>query len=150
MTKQEICDRFYPIGAGYITTSNINPKDTIGGQWELAKGNLFIDINTGDLVINDGDNYNSSSTSSYVSDSMTHSAQNPRHTHTVPTLYNGVYSDKNLSVHPINGDCKDYNFSYDDDNFYSGLYGASHTHYMTHLHSYDLSYIKVYLWKRIG
>lgn len=50
--KRILIDTIYPVGSIYITTNDINPSETLGGEWEkYSQGRTLI----GDGTDNDGD-----------------------------------------------------------------------------------------------
>lgn len=153
MTKQDILDHLNPIGSGYMTTSNTDdPNVNLVGVWEKIPGDFFININTGDLVVNNGDNYTSSTSSAYTSSVDLSESQSGRHTHLIPTYANGVYGSKQPLLDPDSGSYDHTNaMNYGDIRFIVGSFSrSSHSHSMSHNHTYDPIHINVYLWKRIG
>ena len=153
MTKQDIVDHLNPIGSGYMTTSDTDdPNVNLGGVWKKIPGDFFININTGDLVVNNGDNFTSSTSSVSTSSVDLSESQSGRHSHLVPTLENGVSGSKQLLLDPHSGNYDNAKAkTLGDANFNVGpIYGSSHSHSMSHNHTYDPIHINVYLWKRIG
>lgn len=152
MTKQEIIDHFYPIGSGYLTTSDMDdPNITLGGVWEKIPEGYFININTGELMINDGDGYTTTKTIYNTQDLYLNESQQPRHTHLLPTLGNGVSGTKQLTIYVRNNTDPADKDKYGDKSFLCGyMEGVNHAHSMVHAHTYDPIHVNVYLWKRIG
>ena len=150
MTKQEIIDRIYPIGSGYITTSNIDLSSILGGTWEKIPGNYILKISNGDISINDGDGFIStdSDKTNTSSNSMTKS-QCPSHTHEINGSFNGISGSSQYIMVPnvmSESDLSNYSSPIE----LSGSGGSGHYHAMSHTHEYEPINIKVYLWKRIG
>ena len=147
MTKQEIIDRIYQIGCGYITTSDVNPGIILGGTWEKVSGNYMIKISNGEIVINNGDSFISSDTTVNTGYTTLYKSQCPNHTHDINGSYNAISGSAQYVMVPnlTEAQAASYNqLSLDS------WGGASHNHAMSHTHEYEPTNIKVYLWKRIG
>ena len=148
MNKQDIINRIYPVGSGYMTFSkNDDPSLRFGGVWELIPENYIIKISTDEINTNNGDEYISSGTNNNYTDYSGSSSDScPKHSHDIRTQYSG-YSGTvtDISENPNWDNPSAYNILAFD--YYTK--GSSHRHEMPHTHTYDPSHIKVYLWKRI-
>ena len=148
MNKQDIINRIYPVGSGYMTFSkNDNPSSRFGGVWELIPENYIIKISTDEINTNNGDGYISSGTNNNYTDYSGSSSDScPKHSHDIRTQYSG-YSGTvaDIAENPNWGNPSAYNILAFD--YYTK--GSSHRHEMPHTHTYDPSHIKVYLWKRV-
>ena len=148
MNKQDIINRIYPVGSGYMTFSkNDDPSLRFGGVWELISENYIIKISTDEINTNNGDEYISSGTNNNYTDYSGSSSDScPKHSHDIRTQYSGYSgTTTDIAENPNWGNPSAYNILAFD--YYTK--GSSHRHEMPHTHTYDPSHIKVYLWKRI-
>ena len=76
-------DKVYPIGSIYITTSNENPTNTIGGTWEsFGEGRTLIGAGTGTDSNNQAETFAVNATGGEYKHTLT-VAEMPSHTHTL-------------------------------------------------------------------
>ena len=72
VTKAALIDLIYPVGAIYISYTNINPSDLFGGTWEQVKDKFILAA---------GDSYDGGTTGG-----------NAEHTHTTPATTTGSHT----------------------------------------------------------
>lgn len=79
--NQKILDRAYPVGSIYISTSNINPEDIMGGTWEsYAEGKTLIGTGTGTDINSNSVIFEANTTGGEYTHKLTEE-ELPKHTH---------------------------------------------------------------------
>ena len=79
--EEEILNKLYPIGSVYITETNTNPSETLGGVWErYGKGRTLVGVDPNDTNFNSVNKTGGNKTSTLAITNL------PSHTHSIPTL----------------------------------------------------------------
>lgn len=130
ITSHAILNVIYPLGAIYISASNVNPANLFGGSWEQIKDRF---------LLASGDTFSGGSTGGEIAHAINISEM-PRHTHTLifhshdgsGNSGTGVpYYGNGASI--VGGDASGCQMTGD---------GAAHNNMPP--------YLTVYMWKRIG
>ena len=80
--EREFLDKTYPVGSIYITNSNINPSETLGGTWEAyAKGRTLLGVGNNGI-----DNYDGSDLTGGTETVTLATINLPNHTHNATPL----------------------------------------------------------------
>ena len=79
--EEEFLNKTYPVGSIYITESNTNPSETIGGTWEeYGKGKTLVGVDLNDTNFNTVNKLGGSKTNTLAVTNL------PLHTHSIPIL----------------------------------------------------------------
>ena len=80
--ENEFLDKTYPVGSIYITNSNINPSETLGGKWEAyAQGRTLLGVGSNGI-----DNYISSGLTGGTENVTLATINLPNHSHNATPL----------------------------------------------------------------
>ena len=86
-----ILDKTYPIGSIYIGTTDTNPKDILGGEWEsYGEGRTLVGAGTGTDSNNESKSFTANSTGGEYNHTLT-TAEMPRHNHIIAQDGNSGY-----------------------------------------------------------
>ncbi|MCI9084408.1 MAG: hypothetical protein HFH46_02170, partial [Bacilli bacterium] len=93
--EEEFLNKTYPVGSIYITESNTNPSETIGGTWEeYGKGKTLVGVDLNDTNFNTVNKLGGSKTNTLAVTNL------PSHTHSIPIL-SGTAAQAGAHTNPI-------------------------------------------------
>lgn len=149
INMKQLIDIVYPIGSIYISTSEVNPKDIVGGEWErYAQGRTLIGAGNGtDINGNSMEFYTNSEGGEY--DHKLSIAEMPNHNHEYTNGGNALVINSNIDEPGQ----KNYGFSGINGNgWWYGLNKATssiNSNGNSEAHNNIQPYIVTYMWKRV-
>lgn len=127
--EDSLLDLIYPVGAIYISTASINPRDIFGGTWEaFAAGKTLVGVDVNDTDFNAANKAGGEKTVTLTTDQI------PAHSHTFTRKGEGTQT----AERPVPDSIKNTPYVHQATSDTGG--GQSHNNMPP--------YITVYMWKR--